>query len=314
MVELQLARSKREGWTLVWDLFFFPPFSFQTGKVSSNSKVFCCVLAPEKIPQGALSVLSNKVGTKVMSWGDTQEGTLIVLHPRGDWKEIHTSLTTLFSHGQGTSKGILSNFNVNQRRVGRWKSSLDGHQPSRVAQVPPVAPRLECSTSNTSNAARLIRAGRTTVRRDGSIDSATGAWHKLSARGPEQLVPPRNIQIGRQLTSAEVAAESDPLRSPSSNDKTIYACYLSLDLWDVERFHLRSSCMRERWFVTTVCLLATGDSVIWWENMCEKSPGRLPPINWKWDAKSLWDQRDTPPSPSPWPRKFPISLIRTACM
>lgn len=309
MVELQLARSKREGWTLVWDLLCFPPVSFQTGKVSSNSKVFCCVLAPEKTPQGALSVLSNKVGTKVMSWGDTQEGTLIVLHPRGDWEEIQTSLTTLFSHGQGTSEGILSNFNVDQRRVGRWKSSLDGHQPSRVAQVPPVAPCLECSTSNASDAARLVRAGRTTVRRDDSIDSATGAWHKLSVRSPEQLVPPRNIQIGRQLPSTEVAAESDPLRSPSSNDKTIYACYLCLDLWDVGAFiSAPPFCMRERWFVTTVCLLATGDSVIWWENMCEKSPGRLPPINWKWDAKSLWDQRDTPPAPHRGPESFPSPL------
>ena len=74
-----------------------------------------------------------------------------------------------------------------------------------------------------------IRAGRTTVQHDGSVGSATKAWHKLSVRGPEQLVPPLNIQIGRELSSEEAAAESNPLTSRPSNDKIIYACSLCLD-------------------------------------------------------------------------------------
>lgn len=239
MVELQLGRLDSG-----LGLALFPPVSFQTGKVSSNSKVFCCVLAPEKTPQGALSVLSNKVGTKVMSWGDTQEGTLIVLHPRGDWKEIQTSLTTLFSHVQGTSEGILSNFNVDQRRVGRWKSSLDGHQPSRVAQVPPC-----CSSSWMFYLQRIWRCPSRQSWQDCSPTwwlywLRNGGLARIQRQGPRAAGA--SSKYPDWPSAPQVAAESDPLRSPSSNDKTIYACYLCLDLWDVERFHLRSSFLHAR--------------------------------------------------------------------
>lgn len=75
MAELQLAHI----------IFFFYPFYFKLErKIYCNFKIFCCVLAPEKTPQGALRASSNEVGTKDMSWGDTQEDTPIMLHPGGD--------------------------------------------------------------------------------------------------------------------------------------------------------------------------------------------------------------------------------------
>lgn len=98
MTELQLAR-----------FIFFSPHFISNWKVEYNFKIFCCVLAPEKTPQGALSASSNEAGTKDMSWRDTQEGTLIMLHPGGDRKESQTPLTTLFSEAlQGGSYQIAT--------------------------------------------------------------------------------------------------------------------------------------------------------------------------------------------------------------
>lgn len=51
---------------------------------------------------------------------------------------------------------------------------------------------------------------------------------------PEQLVPPLNIQNVRELTSEEVAVDSNPLRSQSSNDKTIYHLLSMFGLVGVE--------------------------------------------------------------------------------
>lgn len=176
-----------------------------------------------------------KWGPRTCPGGDTQEDTLIMLHPGGDWKESQTQLTTLFSHRKSTSERILLNCNVNQRRVfkmeklPRWSSAQQGSSGS------------PCSSSSwmfylhASNAHRVHASHR-------SWQDSPRWWLYCLRKGvlaqpqhqdppphphPEQLVPPLNVQIVRELTSEEVAAENNPLRSRSNNDKTIY-CLLSM--------------------------------------------------------------------------------------
>lgn len=114
----------------------------------------------------------------------------------------------------------------------RWKSSLDGHQPSGEAQVHPVAPCLECSTSTRPS----LPVSSELAGRDGCIVSAMESLAQIQRQEapPEQLVPPLNIQNVRELTGEEVAVESNPLRSQSSNDKTIYHLLSMFGLVGVE--------------------------------------------------------------------------------
>lgn len=74
------------------------------------------------------------------------------------------------------------------------------------------------------------------AERDGSIVSAMESLAQIQRQEapPEQLVPPRNIQNVRELTSEEEAVESNPLRSQSSNDKTIYHLLSMFGLVGVE--------------------------------------------------------------------------------
>lgn len=132
-------------------------------------------------------------------------------------------------------------------KLPRWSPA------SSAAPVHPAAPHLECSTSThprlpasaelaglQSDVMPLLSPQRRPGT--GSASGAPSSWCHL--------------QISRLAVSSAARRwlrKAEPLGSRSwrsSNDKTIYACYLCLDLWDLKLFGLSCSLLRAR---RTVC-------------------------------------------------------------
>lgn len=156
-----------------------------------------------------------------------------------------------------TSEGILSNCNVDQRRVFKMESSLDGHQPSSRAQVHPVAPCLECSTSTrpslpvSSELTWWLYCLRNGVPGTNSASGGSPRAGGATSKYPECLwAHQRGGGCGKQPFEIPIQQWQNNLPLViyvwTGGSRSSFMCALAFCTW-------------ERWFVTTVCLLATGD-------------------------------------------------------